>query len=78
MPENVSISIELEETATGVDATGWFELSGKTYRANAHAPENHRDHRLAHNLAMARVIRGLELELMEWIHEHIDRCIMDE
>ena len=78
MPEIVSISIELEETAKGVDATGWFELSGKTYRANAHAPENHRDHRIAHDLAMARVMRNLELELMEWIHEHIDRYIMDE
>lgn len=78
MPEIVSISIELEQTATGVDATGWFELLGKTYRANAHAPENHRDHRIAHDLAVARVMRALELELMEWIHEHIDRYITDE
>jgi len=78
MSEIVSISIELDETAIGVDATGWFELSGKTYRASAHAPENHRDHRIAHDLAMARVMRNLELELMEWIHEHIDRYIRDE
>ena len=78
MPENVSIVIELEETPSGVDAAGWFELSDKTYRAAAHAPENHRDHRIAHDLAVARVMRGLELELMEWIHEHIDRYIADE
>jgi len=78
MPEIVSINIELEESATGVDAAGWFELSGKTYRANVHAPENHRDHRIAHDLAVARVMRALELELMEWIHEHIDRYIKDE
>jgi len=78
MREVVSISIELEESPTGVDATGHFELSGKTYRVNAHAPENHRDHRIAHDLAVARVMRGLELELMEWIHEHIDRYIRDE
>jgi hypothetical protein len=78
MPEMVSINIELEESATGVDAAGWFELSGKTYRANVHAPENHRDHRIAHDLAVARVMRALELELMEWIHEHIDRYIKDE
>lgn len=78
MPEIVSISIELEQTETGVDATGWFELLGKTYRASAHAPENHRDHRIAHDLAVARVMRALELELMEWIHEHIDRYISDE
>ncbi len=78
MREVVPITIELEETATGVDASGWFELSSKTYRVNAHAPENHRDHRVAHDLAVARVMRGLELELMEWIHEHIDRYIADE
>ncbi len=78
MPETVSISIELDKSATGVDATGWFELSSKTYRATAHAPENHSDHRIAHDLAMARVMRNLEIELMEWIHEHIDRCIADE
>ena len=78
MPEVVSINIELEESAAGVDAAGWFELSGNTYRSNAHAPENHRDHRVAHDLAVARVMRALELELMEWIHEHIDRYIKDE
>ena len=78
MPEVVSIAVELQESAEGVDATGWFELSGKTYRCTAHAPENHRDHRIAHDLAVARVMRCLELELMEWIHEHIDRYIKDE
>ena len=78
MRELVSISIELEESATGVEATGWFELEGKTYRTNAHAPENRRDHRIAHDLAVVRVMRGLELQLMEWIHEHIDRYIADE
>ena len=78
MREVVSVSIELEESATGVDASGSLELSGKTYRASAHAPENHRDHRIAHDLAVVRVMRGLELELMEWIHEHIDRYIADE
>ena len=78
MSETVTISIELDESPTGVDATAWFELSGKTYRANAHAPENHRDHRIAHDLAVARVTRSLELELMEWIHEHIDRYIENE
>jgi hypothetical protein len=78
MPEIISTTIELTESETGVDASGWFELSGKTYRAAAHAPENHRDHRIAHDLAVARVMRSLELELMEWIHEHIDRYIKDE
>lgn len=78
MPEIISTTIELNETEGGVDATGWFELSGKTYRASAHAPENHRDHRIAHDLAVVRVMRALELELMEWIHEHIDRYIKDE
>ena len=78
MPEVIPISIELEETESGVDATGSMELSGNVYRCNAHAPENHRDHRVAHDLAVARVMRSLELELMEWIHEHIDRYIADE
>ena len=78
MPETISTTIELTETDAGVDATGWFELSGKTYKAFAHAPENHRNHRLAHDLAVARVMRAMELELMEWIHEHIDRFIADE
>jgi len=78
MRELVSVSIELEESATGVDASGWLELSGRTYRVNAHAPENHRDHRIAHDLAVVRAMRGIELQLMEWIHEHIDRYIADE
>jgi hypothetical protein len=78
MPETVSITLELEEAANGVDAIGRFELSGKTYVAKAHAPKNHRDHRLAHDLVVARVMRNLEMELMEWIHEHIDRCTGDE
>lgn len=78
MPEVVSISIELEDTDNGVDATGWLELSGKEYRASAHAPENSKDHRISHDLAMARVMRGLEIEVMEWVHEHIDRCIIDQ
>jgi len=78
MPETVEITIEVQEGTAGVDAAGWFDLSGKSYRAQAHAPENHRDHRCAHDLAVARVIRSLELELMEWIHEHIDRCITNE
>ena len=77
MPETVTITLELEELTSGVDATGWFELSGKTYRAKAHAPENHRDHRLAHDLVVVRVMRNLEMELMEWIHEHIDRYTGD-
>lgn len=75
MPETLSIAIELEESPDGVDASGWFELSGKTYRVSAHAPEYHRDHRVSHDLAVARVIRGLEIQLMEWIHEHIDRYV---
>jgi len=78
MRELVSISIELEESARGVDASGWFEIAGKTYRANAHAPENRRDHRIAHDLAVVRVMRDLELQLMEWIHEHSDRYSADE
>lgn len=78
MREVVSISIELEETETGVDATGALDISGKTYRVRAFAPENKRDHRIAHDLAVVRVLRGLELELMEWIHEHIDRYVKDE
>lgn len=78
MREVVTISIELEETNNGVDATGAIQLSSKTYRCNAHAPENRRDHRIAHDLAVARVLRGLELDLMEWIHEHIDRYVKDE
>lgn len=78
MREVVAISIELEETDTGVDATGAMQLASQTYRFNAHAPENRRDHRIAHDLAVARVLRGLELDLMEWIHEHIDRYVKDE
>ncbi len=78
MPEVVSISIELEQSASGVGATGWLELSGKKYQASAHAPENHKDHRVSHDLAVARVMRGLEIEVMEWVHEHIDRCIIDQ
>ncbi|MGA9596495.1 MAG: hypothetical protein WBV06_10080 [Acidimicrobiia bacterium] len=78
MSEAIAISIELEETDAGVDATGALELSGKTYRMNAHAPENHSDDRIAYDLAVVRVLRGLEIGVMEWIHEHIDRYVEDE
>jgi hypothetical protein len=78
MREAIAISIELEETDAGVDATGALELSGKTYRINAHAPENRSDDRIAYDLAVVRVLRGLELGVMEWIHEHIDRYVKDE
>jgi len=78
VPETLTISIELTETEDGVDARGRFELLGNTYRARAHAPEIHRDHRVAHDLAVARVIRGLEVELLNQIHEQIDRYIADE
>jgi hypothetical protein len=78
MGEAVTISIELETTEKGVDATGALELSGKTYRRNAHAPANRNDDRIAPDLAVVRVMRGLELDVMEWIHEHIDRYVKDE
>jgi hypothetical protein len=78
MREAVAIQIELEKTDTGINATGAMQLSGKTYRMNAHAPENRNDDRITHDLAVVRVLRGLELDVMEWIHEHIDRYVKDE
>lgn len=78
MGEAVTISIELQQTETGVDATGAMELFGKIYRTDAHAPANRSDDRIAPDLAVVRVLRGLELDVMEWIHEHIDRYIKDE
>ncbi len=78
MGEAVAISIELSRTDAGVDATGTMQLSGKTYHMDAHAPENHSDHRIAEDLAVVRVLRGLECDVREWIHEHIDRYVKDE
>jgi len=78
MGEAVTISIELERTETGVDATGAMELFGRSYRTDAHAPANRCDDRIAPDLAVARVLRGLEIDVLEWIHEHIDRYVKDE
>lgn len=78
MGQPVPISIELETTENGVKATGALELFGKTYQRNAHAPANRSDDRIAPDLAVVRVLRGLEVDVMEWIHEHIDRYVKDE
>jgi hypothetical protein len=74
----IPVTIRLERSDSGIEATAVMELEKKTIESAAHAPSRRANDDVGSSLAIARVLRGLEVEVMHWVHEHIDRYVADE
>jgi len=67
---HVDVSDEVAvATATFTCPTGTFEAEGRA-KAGGSSIRGH----VAGDLASARALRAIEAQLMEHVHEHIDRC----
>jgi len=74
----IPVTIHLARSESGIDATAVMDLEKKTIEAAAHAPSRRANDDVGASLATARVLRALELEVMHWVHEHIDRYVANE
>jgi hypothetical protein len=73
--ETAEVEITLSSTDTAVIARASLEVPGRRFDAEAAAPTSTRspDPELTRDLAIARVLRALEADLMHWVHERINR-----
>ena len=82
MQTRLTTPVEIEITIGGaaVEGKATLETRRRTYAVEAHAAR-HEDGSIddwAIDLAVARLLRNLEVALMERVHERIDRSIADE
>ena len=73
--QTAEVEITLTATESKVTANASLEVPHHRYEAEAKAPRSTRSHapELARDLAIARVLRAIEAELMHAVHERIDR-----
>jgi hypothetical protein len=73
--ETAEVEISLEATSDDVTATASLDVPGDRFDATASAPRSTRvaDAGFTRDLAIARVLRALEAEVMHSVHERIDR-----
>ncbi len=74
------VEIELTVLGNGVEARATLATRRGTHEATAHAAR-HEDGSIddwAIDLAIARLLRSLEVALMARVHERIDRSIVNE
>jgi hypothetical protein len=73
--QTAEVEISLSATESAVLASASLDVPGCRYEADATAPQSTRngDPEFARDLAIARVLRALEAELMHSVHERIDR-----
>ena len=82
MQTTMTTPVEIELTVHGAVVEGRATLATRrrTYTVDAHAAR-HEDGSIddwAIDLTMARLLRNLEVALMERVHERIDRSITNE
>ena len=74
----IPVTINLARSDSGIEATAVMVLEKKTIETTAHAPSRRANDDVADSLAIARALRALEVEVMHWVHEHIDRYVANE
>lgn len=79
MSLTIPVTIELDQDAATVGASATLELPTLSLKAEARASvTSHASTPITDELAVARVLRDLEAQLMSTVHERIDRFIADE
>ncbi len=78
-PPYVGMNVALETDPDSVKATVTLDGLGSGYEASAEAPRSHRepDAHIEFELAVSRALSRLQHNLMEQIHEKIDRTADD-
>ncbi len=73
--ETAEVEISLSATDTCVTAKASLEVPQRRYEAEASAPRSTRspDSGMTRDLAIARVLRAIEADLMHSVHERIER-----
>jgi hypothetical protein len=73
--QTAEVEISLSATESNVMARASLDVPGRRFEAAATAPQGIRSTspEFARDLAIARVLRALEAELMHSVHERIDR-----
>jgi len=73
--QTAEVEISLTATESNVMAKASLDVPGQRFEVEATAPQGIRskDPEFARDLAIARVLRALEAELMHSVHERIDR-----
>lgn len=74
----IPVTINVARSDSGIEATAVMEMEKKTIEVDAHAPSRRANDDVGTSLAIARALRALEVEVMHWVHEHIDRYVANE
>jgi len=79
MTMTIPVTIELDQDTAEVGASATLDLPTFSITAEARAPvTNHASTPITDDLAIARVLHDLEVQIMESVHERIDRYVADE
>lgn len=73
--DTAEVEISLSVTETAVIARASLEVPERRYEAEASAPRSAKsvDRGMTRDLAIARVLRALEADLMHSVHQRVDR-----
>lgn len=76
----VELRVDFDPVADAVNATVTMDGLGPTCTSTGHAPRAVRrpDPELDYELAVSRALSGLEHQIMERVHERIDRATTDD
>lgn len=77
---SVELHVEFDPAPDAVNATVTMDGLGPTCKATGHAPRavHHPDAEMDYELAVSRALSALEHQLMERVHERIDRATIDD
>ncbi len=79
MSLTIPVTIELDQDVAEVGASATLQLPTQCLKAEARASvTNHASTPITDELAIARVLRDLEAQIMRTVHERIDRYVADE
>lgn len=81
LQERAEVVVVVTPGETHIDAVAELVGSDPPLKVEATAPRSRWPDlrgQVARDLATARALRALEVELMHRVHEHIDRCIIDQ
>ena len=77
---SVVLHVDFDPAPDAVNATVTMNGLGATCKATGHAPRavHHPDPEMDYELAMSRALSALEHQLMERVHQRIDRAATDD
>lgn len=79
MSLTIPVTIELDQDVAEVGASATLELPSTQFKAEARASvTKNASMPITDELAIARVLRDLEVQIMRTVHERIDRYVPDE